>query len=113
MFYDHDYSVWYMIVFWVTVTAVFGVSLHFSLKLAHIDLGRIEELYAIVIPSLVALVPAIGPYLAFVVAIIMIYRMADAGLGMVIGAVVLTRFIAIGIAIGLLRALVAVGVLTE
>jgi len=111
MFYDTNHSLWYMVVFWTTVTAVFGLSLHIALKLARIELERAAEIVVIIASSLVALIPAIGPYLAFVVAIFLIYRMADSSLGMVIGAVVVTRFLAILIAIAALRGLTALGVL--
>lgn len=110
MFYDTDHSLWYMVVFWTTVTVVFGLALHIALKLARIELERTEEIVVIVVSSLVALIPAIGPYLAFIVAIFLIYRMADSSLGMVIGAVVVTRFLAMIIAMVSLRGLEALGV---
>jgi hypothetical protein len=102
-----------MFVFWMTATVVYGIALHIALKLARIELERAGEIVVILVSSLVALIPAIGPYLAFIVAIFLIYRMADSSLGMVIGAVVVTRFLAILIAIAALRGLVALGVLNE
>jgi len=111
MFYDPNHSLWYMVVFWTTVTAGFGFSLHLALKLARIELERAAEIVVIIASSLVALIPAIGPYLAFIVAIFLIYRMADSSLGIVIAAVVATRFLAILIAIAALRGLTALGVL--
>jgi len=113
MFYNTDHNLWYMVAYWTVVTAVFGVSLHIAIKLAGIDLERAEEAVVILTTSLVALIPAVGPYLAFVVAIFLIYRMADSSLGMVIGAVIVTRFIAIFIALGALRGLIAIGLLHE
>ena len=99
-----------MVVYWTTATVVFGVALHIALKLARIELERTEEIVVIVASSLVALIPAIGPYLAFIIAIFLIYRMADSSLGVVIGAVVVTRFLAMLIAMVLLRGLEALGV---
>jgi hypothetical protein len=110
MFYDADHSLWYMVVFWTTVTVLFGVALHIALKLARIELERAEEIVVIVVSSLVALIPAIGPYLAFIVAIFLIYRMADSSLGMVIGAVIITRFFAMIIGMVSFRRLEALGV---
>ena len=113
MFYDTHQSLWYLVAFWTVVTIVFGVSLHIALKLARIELERAEEIVVILVSSLVALIPAIGPYLAFIVAIFLIYRMADSSLGVVIGAVVLTRFLAVLIALVVLKGLVAAGILNE
>jgi hypothetical protein len=110
MFYDTDHSLLYVVVFWATVTVVFGLALHIALKLARIELERTGEIVVIVVSSLVALIPAIGPYLAFIVAIFMIYRMADSSLGIVIGTVVVTRFLAMLIAMVSLRGLEALGV---
>jgi hypothetical protein len=110
MFYDTDHSLWYMVVFWTTVTVVFGLALHLALKLAHIELEWAEEIFVIVVSSVVALIPAIGPYLAFIVAIFLIYRMADSNLGLVIAAVFVTRFLAMLIGIVSLRGLEALGV---
>ena len=62
MFYGHDYSSWSMIVIWIGVTVVFGVSLHLALKATRIELERNQELYITVISSLVALTPAVGPF---------------------------------------------------
>jgi hypothetical protein len=113
MFYDTNHSLWYMTVYWVVVTLVFGVSLHIATKLAHIELERAAEIIVVLVSSLTGLIPAVGPYLAFVVAIFLTYRMTDAGLGMAIAAVIVTRFIAILIAIGALKALTAVGLFEE
>jgi asparagine N-glycosylation enzyme membrane subunit Stt3 len=113
MFYDTDKSLWYMVVYWTVVTVVFGVSLLLALKLASIELERAEKIAVILVSSLVALIPVIGPYLAFIVAIVMIYRMSDSNLGMVIGAVIVTRFIAIFVAIFALQGLQAIGLLHE
>jgi hypothetical protein len=113
MFYGHDYSVWYMVVIWIGATVVFGVSLHLALKATKIELERNEELYIIVISALVALTPAVGPYLAFIPAIVLTYRIADTGLVHVFGAMALTwlfTFILLLLAFGLLRVLPAVGV---
>jgi len=113
MFYGHDYSVLSMIGYWIGVTVVFGVSLHLALKATKIELERNEELYVIVISSLVALTPAVGPYLAFIPAIFLTYRMADTGLGNVFGAMILTwlfTFILLLLAFGLFRVLLADGV---
>ncbi len=113
MFYDTHQSFSYLVVFWTVVTVVFGVSLHMALKLARIELEIAAEMVVILVSSLTALVPAIGPYLAFIVAIFLIYRMADSSLGMVIAAVVLTRFLAVLFAMVVLKGLVAVGLLNE
>ena len=110
MFYDTDHSLWYMVVYWTTVTVIFGLALHIVLRLARIELQRIEEIFVIIASSLVALIPAIGPYLAFVVASFLIYRMADSSLGMVIGVVIVTRYLAMLIAMVSLRGLEALGV---
>ena len=113
MFYDTDESLWYMFVYWSVVTMVFGVSLLIALKMASIELERAEKIAVILVSSLVALIPVIGPYLAFVVAIVMIYRMSDSDLGMVIAAVLVTRFIAIFVAIFALAGLKAIGPIHE
>ena len=110
MFYDTNHSLWYMVVFWTTVTVVFGLALHIALRLARIELERTEEIVVIIVSSLVALLPAIGPYLAFVVAIFLIYRVADSSLGMIIGAVVVARILAMLIGMVSLRGLEALGV---
>lgn len=113
MFYGHDYSGWLMSVIWIGVTVVFGVSLHLALKATKIKLERNDELYVIVISSLFALFPAIGPYLAFIPATILTYRRADTGLGNVFGAMTLTwlfTFILLLLAFGLFRVLMAVRV---
>jgi hypothetical protein len=113
MFKNDDVSAWYMVVYWATVTVVFGISLLLTLKLAQIELERAEKIVIILVSSLVMMIPAIGPYLAFIVAIFLIYKWSDAELGMAIGVVVVTRFMAILVAIGLLKALAAVGILNE
>jgi hypothetical protein len=113
MFYGHNYSVFSMIGHWIGVTVVFGVSLHLALKATKIKLERNEELYIIVISSLVVLTPVVGPYLAFIAAIFITYRMADTGLGNVFGAITLTwliTLIALLLAFGLFRVFIAVGV---
>ena len=113
MFYDTDKGLWYMVVYWTVVTVVFGVSLLIALKLASIELERAEKIAVILVSSLVALVPFIGPYLAFIVATVMIYRMSDSDLAMVIGAVIVTRFIAIFVAIFALQGLEAIRLLHQ
>ncbi len=90
MFYGHDYSVLSMVGYWIGVTVVFGISLHLALKATKIELERNEEHYIIVISSLVALTPAVGPYLAFLPATLLTYRKADTGFGNVLGAMTLT-----------------------
>jgi hypothetical protein len=111
MFYGTDYNFREMAVIWSLVTAIWGVSLLFALKAASIDLAPAEKWTVILFTSLAALVPVIGLFLAPVVAIYLINKMADAQLVMIIGAVVLTRFIAAIVALGVERALVAVGLL--
>ncbi len=113
MFYDTDYGLWYMVVFWTMVTLVFGVSLHLALKMASIELEYLEQVVVVLISSLTALVPVVGPYLAFVIAIFLIYRMADTSLLMVIGAVMITRFMAMLVALVLLKALIAAGIINK
>ena len=113
MFYDTDKGLWYMIVYWAVVTFVFGVSLLLALKLASIELERAEKIAVILVSSLVALIPYIGPYLAFIVAIVMIYRMSDSDLALVIGAVIVTRYIAIFVAIFVLQGLERIGWIHE
>ena len=109
MFTGTEYTFKEMVIIWTVVTAIWGVSLLIALKLAHIDLTPMEKWIVILLTSLAALFPAIGLFLAPVVAIYLIYRMADAELPIVIGAVVITRFIAALVAIGVERALVSVG----
>jgi hypothetical protein len=113
MFYGHDYSVMSRVVIWIGVTIVFGVSLHLALKATRIELERNEELYVTVISALFALAPAVGPYLAFIPAVSLTYKMADTELGNVFGAMTLTwlfTFILLLLAFGLFRVLPAVGV---
>lgn len=109
MFYGTDYNFLQMAVIWSVVTAIWGVSLLLALKVASIELAPAEKCMVILLTSLAALVPVIGLFLAPVVAIYLINKMADAQLVMIIGAVVLTRFIAAIVAIGVERALVAAG----
>src|SRR5439155_13391961 len=99
MFYDTEYNFREMVLIWSVVTAIFGVSLLIALKIASVDLKLSEKWTVILLSSLAALVPAIGWVLAPVVAIYLINRMADAELMMIIGAVILTRFIAVIVAI--------------
>ncbi|MDR3457731.1 MAG: hypothetical protein P4N60_09820 [Verrucomicrobiae bacterium] len=102
-----------MAAYWTVVTVVFGASLLMAMKLAGIELERVEKIVVILASSLVALIPVIGPYLAIIVAIFLIYRWSDSDLAMVIGAVFVTRYIAIFVAIGALRGLIALGLLPE
>jgi hypothetical protein len=113
MFYGNDYSAWFRLVYWTVVTVVFGVSLHLALRATKIELESKQELYVIVISSLVVLTPAVGPYLAFIPAVILTYRMADTRLSNVFGAMTLTwliTFIGLLLVFGLYRCLMAVGV---
>ena len=113
MFYTTDHSLWYIVVYWTAVTMVFGVSLHLALRGLRIELELAQEIIVVLVSAVAALVPVIGPYLAFVVGIYLLYRMADAGLGMIIGSVAVTRIIATLIAVGLLRAMVTFGLVRE
>jgi len=113
MFYNTDHSLLYMIVYWSAMAVVFGVALHVALKGLQIEIERAQEILVIVVSALAALVPAVGPYLAFIVGIYLLYRIADASLGQIIGAVVVTRLIAVVIALGLLRAMIAFGLVRE
>ena len=75
---------------------------------------RNQELYVIVLSALVALIPMIGPYLAFIAAISLTYRRVDAGFGNVVGVMAFTwlfTFILLLLAFGLFRVLLAIGVL--
>jgi hypothetical protein len=113
MFYGFNLSVWSMVVIWIGVMVVFGFSLHLALKVTSIKLERYEELLTTMTSSLVALTPAVGPYLAFIPATILTYRMSDTGLRNVIGAMVLTwlfTFILLLLSFGSFRFLKAVGV---
>ena len=109
MFTGTEYSFKEMVIIWTIVTAVWGVSLLIALKLAHIELSPLEKWIVILLMSLAALFPAIGLFLAPIVAIFLIYRMADAQLPIVIAVVIITRLIAALVAIGVERALVSVG----
>lgn len=107
MFYDTNYSFREMALIWLLLIGLWGLSLVVALKMAHIDLTHLQKAVVIQLMGLAALVPAIGPFLAPLVGIYLIYRIADAELPIVVGAVVITRFIAIGAE----RALVRLGVL--
>ena len=111
MFYDTHYNFQEMLLIWVIVMGLWGVSLVVALKLAHIDLTALQKEAVIQLAGLTALFPAIGPFLAPIVAIYLIYRMADAELFIVILAVVITRFIAAMIAILAERGFVQLGLL--
>ncbi|SRR5258706_14988246 len=100
-----------MALIWVVVVLFWGISLLLSLKLARIELTSLQRVIVIQVAAVALLVPVIGPYLAPVVAIYLIYRMADAELGIVIAAVLITRLIAALIAILVERALVQLGIL--
>lgn len=110
MFYDSTQSLLYMVVLWTILTIIFGLALHLSLKLAHIELNLGEELVVIGASSLVALFPVIGPLLAFIVAIFLIHRMSDSNLGIIIAAVIVTRYLAMILAIVSVRGLVTLGI---
>jgi Na+/proline symporter len=84
MFYDSPYNFWYMAGAWITVTLVYGISLHISLKLARIKLERAEESVVILASALVALIPFLGPVLACILPGYLIYRMADTSLTIVV-----------------------------
>ena len=77
--------------------------------MARIELNALQQIVVIQLAGLAALFPAIGAFLAPVVAIYLIYRMADAELPIIIAAVLITRFIAAILAIGVERALVHFG----
>jgi len=113
MFYNVDHSFWYIAAYWTAATTIFGASLHTAIQLLRIEIGFAQEIVVVVVSALAALVPAIGPYLAFVVGMYLLYRMADTSLGAVVGAVFITRAIAVIIALGLLRVMVALGLLPE
>jgi hypothetical protein len=113
MFHDTNHGLIYMAAYWTVTTVVFGVSLLIAMKLAGIELERAEKIVIILASSLIALIPVAGPYLAFIVAIFLIYRWSDSDLVMVIGAVIVTRFIAIFVALGALRGLIAIGFLHD
>ena len=111
MFYDTEFTFLQMALIWSIVTVIWGVSLLIALKLGHIELERAQKLVVILLTSLTALLPAIGIFLAPLVAIFLIYRMADSELPIIIGVVVVTRFVAVIVAIGAERALISLGVL--
>ena len=72
--------------------------------MAQIELSWVQKLVVIQLAGLTALFPVIGPFLAPVAAVYLIYRMADADLWIVIVAVVVSRFAAAIIGIGIERA---------
>jgi hypothetical protein len=111
MFYDTNYSFREMMVIWLVVMGLWGLSLVLALKLARIDLTALQKVVVIQAAGLTALFPAVGPFLAPIVAIYLIYRMADAELFIVVVAVVITRFIAAVVAIIAERGLVRLGLL--
>jgi hypothetical protein len=111
MFYDTEYTFAQMAFIWAIVTVIWGVSFVAALKLGRIELEPAQKVLVILVTSLTALFPAIGIFLAPVVAIFLIYRMADSQLPIIIGVVVVTRFIAALVAIGAERALMSLGVL--
>ena len=113
MFYDTRYSLLEMAMIWGVVTVVWGISLLIALKIGHIELEPLQKLAVILTASFAALFPLIGIVLAPVVAIYLIYRMADSELIIIIGAVLLTRFIAALVAIGIERALIALGIMNR
>jgi hypothetical protein len=111
MFYDSGYSFREMVVIWLVVIGVWGVSLVVALKMAHIELTALQRIVVIQVAGITALVPVVGPFLAPVVVIYLIYRMADSEFWIVLAAVLVTRFIAALIAIVAERALVQFGLL--
>src|SRR5437879_5681469 len=111
MFYDTEYTFPQMALIWSIVTLIWGVSFLIALKLGRIELEPAQKVVVILLTSLTALFPAIGIFLAPVVAIFLIYRMADSELPIIIGVVVVTRFIAVLVAIAAERALISLGVL--
>jgi hypothetical protein len=113
MFTGTEYTFAQMVIIWSVVTVIWGVSLLIALKIAHIELEPLEKWIVILLTSLTALFPAIGPFVAPVVAIYLINRMADAELPIIIGAVLITRFISVLVAIGLERVLASVGFLNR
>ncbi|OVE81242.1 hypothetical protein BVY04_03705 [bacterium M21] len=94
-----------MIAYWTVLTGVFSFAMHVTLGFLKIEIELVQELVVIGVASLSALIPVVGPYLAFVVATYLLYRMADEKFGEILMAVALTRVIATWIAIGLLSAL--------
>jgi hypothetical protein len=111
MFYNTHYSFREMALIWLVMLGLWGFSLFLALKMARIELTALQQIVVIQLAGLAALFPAIGPFLAPVAAIYLIYRMADAELPIIIAAVLITRFIAAILAIGIERALVRFGFL--
>jgi hypothetical protein len=111
MFYKTQYGFREMALIWFLVIGIWDLALVLALKLAHVDVTAVQKAVVIQLASLAALYPVIGPFLAPVVAIYLIYRMADAELWIVTAAVLITRFIAAMIAIVAERALLQFGLL--
>src|SRR2546426_3926905 len=111
MFYDTAYNFREMVLIWLIVIGLWGFSLFLALKMAHVELTVLQQIVVVQIAGFAALFPVIGLFLAPVVAIYLIYRMADAELPIIVLAVVVTRFIAAIMAIGLERGLVRFGFL--
>ncbi len=111
MFYDTQYTFGVMAFIWLLVMGLWGFSLFLALKMARVELTALQQIVVIQLAGLAALFPAIGLFLAPVVAIYLIYRMADAELPIIIAAVLITRFIAAILAIGLERGLARFGFL--
>src|SRR3954466_3985578 len=99
MFYDTQYTFRVMAFIWLVVMSLWGFSLFLALKMARVELTALQQIVVIQLAGLAALFPAIGLFLAPVVAIYLIYRMADAELPIIIAAVLITRFIAAILAI--------------
>jgi hypothetical protein len=111
MFFDSDYTWQEMVLIWLIVMSVWGLSLALALKLAQVELKALELVVLMLISGLVALIPFIGPYLGLALVIYLINRMADSHLGIIIAVVLISRFIAAVIAILIERALVHFGLL--
>ena len=112
MFYGQHISIWTSI-YWIVVTVVFGVSFHLALRATKIELERNKQIFVVVFSSLVALTPLVGPYLAFIPAVVLTQRMAETRLSNVFGAMALTwlfTFLALLLAFGLYRGLMLVRV---
>jgi hypothetical protein len=111
MFYDSHYSFPEMVMFWLGVTTAYGVSLHLALRLARVELEFRGQIFVILVSSLAALLPAIGPYLAFVIAGFLIYRLTDSTPGVIIGVVAVTPLLAVPVGFLAIEGLAAVGLL--
>jgi hypothetical protein len=109
MFYNTNYTFREMVVIWFVVVGLWGFCLFLALKMARIELSALQQIVVIQVAGLAALFPVIGFLLAPVMAIYLIYRMADAELPIIIAAVLITRFIAAIVAIGLERAFIRFG----